>query len=428
MSINSPDYTLLIFVLTILLVGAHAGGYISEKLHQPRVFGEILAGLVFGPTLFGYFFPGEFSAVLRDNQTIDTALGSFSQVGLLLLMFCSGNEICSVSVSWEKKTSLFIAVTGTLIPFAVGIILFRFWDLTAYVGRAQNVLAFVLVFAIAVAVTSIPVITRILYDLGILKSTFSRIVLSAAVLEDVVLYVVLAVALSLAGGDHRNGFDLISLTGLEAGNWFSLTYHALITLIFLLVAFRASPFLFRRIKAGGYSQATGSKAVALNLVLILMTTALGVFLGVSSIFGALVAGMIVSGPVQNGGNTFEVIKNFSFAFFIPLYFVSVGLKLDLHRNFDLYFFVAFFVVACLAKVISIYAGALLAGENRWGSLNLAVAMNARGGPGIVLAVVSLEAGIINESFYTSLVLLSLFTSFLAGIWLSFVIRKRWPLL
>lgn len=457
MATNSPDYTLLLFALTVLLLGAHAGGYVSERLRQPRVFGEIIAGLVFGPTVLGHLFPAQYAAVFVDAPGVGAALGAFSQVGLLLLMFCSGGEICSVSLAWEKRTSLFIAAAGTLLPFAAGVVVYRFWDLTAYFGRARHAAAFVLVFAIAVAVTSIPVISRILYDLGILKSTFSRIVLSAAVLEDVALYAVLAVALSLVGGGRAGGLDLVSLAGLEAGGLPSLVYHSVVTLLFLLLALRVSPLArgrrggepmadeaavadeaagetaggaaFERTAAKEDERPPASGAVALRLVLILTTTAAAVFLGVSSIFGALVAGIVFGGPGRGGGGrAFEVVKDFSFAFFIPLYFVSVGLKLDLLRDFEPAFFAAFFAVACAAKLLSIYAGALLAGEGRWGSLNLAVAMNARGGPGIVLAVVSLEAGVINESFYTSLVLLSLVTSLLAGVWLGFVLRRGWPLL
>lgn len=428
MSINSTEYALLIFVLTALLLGAHLGGYLSEKFRQPKVFGEILAGLICGPTLFGYFFPHQYSAIFHDHPSLNSALEAFFQLGLLLLMFCSGIEICSTSLSWKKRTTLFIAMTGTCIPFLTGIILFRYWNLTAYIGKAQNRLAFILVFAIAIAVTSIPVISRILFDLGILKSTFSRIVLSAAVLEDIVLYTVLALALSFVGGEYRNSFDLLGILGLHTSNEVNLSYHVIITIIFLLTAFLSGPLLFKWINTKSYNQESNTTSVAFNLVIVLMTTAFAIFLGVSSIFGALVAGILVSTSIQKHKRTFELIKTFSFAFFIPLYFVSVGLKLDLIRNFNPLFLIVFCLVACVAKLISIYLGALMAGENRWGSLNLAVAMNARGGPGIVLAVVSLEAGIINEDFYTTLVLLSLLTSFFASLWLSMVIRHNWPLL
>ena len=112
----------------------------------------------------------------------------------------------------------------------------------------------------------------------------------------------------------------------------------------------------------------------------------------------------------------------------PLYFAVVGLRLDLAHHFDPLFFLAFLICACLAKSLSCYAGARLAGEDRFGARNLAVALNARGGPGIVLASVAYDAGIINAAGYTTLVLLAIVTSQAAGAWLEYVLRKGWPLL
>ena len=128
-------------------------------------------------------------------------------------------------------------------------------------------------------------------------------------------------------------------------------------------------------------------------------------------------------PEQPLSATRLAIRNFSFAFFIPVYFAIVGLRLNLLRDFDPIFFVGFLAFACAIKSASVYAGARLAGELRSSARNLAVAMNARGGPGIVLASVAYDARIINEHFYASLVMLAIVTSLLAGAWLQRVIES-----
>lgn len=123
----------------------------------------------------------------------------------------------------------------------------------------------------------------------------------------------------------------------------------------------------------------------------------------------------------------DTIRTFSFAFFIPLYFAMVGLRLDLVRSFSPLFFVLFFAVACVAKYASVWVGARIAGESAAGSRNLAAALNARGGPGIVLASVALGAGIIDQNLYACLVLLAILTSLAAGSWLGAVVRAGRPL-
>jgi Kef-type K+ transport system membrane component KefB len=135
------------------------------------------------------------------------------------------------------------------------------------------------------------------------------------------------------------------------------------------------------------------------------------------------AGIVTSKAAEEPERPRRAIAAFSFGFFIPIYFAIVGLKLDLVRSFPLRFFVPLLLFACTVKALSIYAGARLAGEPRASALNLAVAMNARGGPGIVLASLAYEARIVNESFYAILVMLSLATSLLAGSWLEAVVRR-----
>ena len=118
----------------------------------------------------------------------------------------------------------------------------------------------------------------------------------------------------------------------------------------------------------------------------------------------------------------------SFAFFIPVYFAVVGLKLDLIRGLSLWMILAFLAGTCIVKVFSVSLAARFAGFRGLDLINLAITTNARGGPGIVLASVAFEAGIISSKFYTTLVVAAVFTSQVAGAWLEYVLRKDWPLL
>jgi len=423
MEFSVSDIASLLLALTLLLGAAHGFGYLFRWMRQPPVIGEIMGGLLLGPTIFGYFFPELQHAVFAGNAKTQTILGAIYQLGLLLLMFCSGGEIRATFQSGERRTASLITLTGTAIPFALGVLFLRMIDADAFVGAAGNETAFLLVFAIGVAVTSIPVISRILHDLGILETDFARIILSAAVIEDVVLYVVLAVALSMVGTGPDQAFGVPAALGLHDSAGANIAYHSAITLVFFWLALLVGPAVFRWANRFRYNLVRKSSPVAHLLTFCLIMTGLAVFLGVAPMFGAFVAGIVTGQSVDDAEMPRNAITTFSFAFFIPIYFAIVGLRLDLVRAFDPGFFLLFFAFACFVKALSVYLGARAAGESHTGATNLSVAMNARGGPGIVLASLAFDAAIINESFYSILVMLAIVTSLLAGSWLDRTVRS-----
>jgi Kef-type K+ transport system membrane component KefB len=423
MSLSNSDLTHLLLAVVLLLVAAHALGWLAARLSQPRVAGEILGGLLLGPTVLGLVAPDLQRAVFQDGRATQAGLAIFYQLGLLLLMYCSGAELRSILTRRDSKATIGIAVLGNAVPFLAGLGFVRLYDTDRFLGPAGNRTAFVLVFALAMAVTSIPVISRIMTDLGIMGTRFARIVLSVAVLEDLVVYVVLNLALAMVAPPHADTFSLPELLGLQPTSALGNTYYVVITLAFFALAAVLGPGSVQRLASVRGNLLHRSSPLAFQLVVLLALTSLATFLGVSPIFGALVAGMLAGDLHEEAEQAHQTVHRFAFGFFIPLYFAIVGIRLDLVHYFEPIFFVVFLAFACLVKAASCYLGARLAGQGRRGSWNLAVALNARGGPGIVLASVALDAGIIHEGFYTSLVMLALITSVLAGSWLQVALRR-----
>ncbi len=422
MNLSAADTAQLLTALVLLLVCAHLGGALFARLRQPPVIGEILGGLLLGPTVLGHFLPGWQAAIFSSGGVTPAVLAAIYQLGLWLLMFCSGVEVRTRLEPDERKTTLLIAATGTVLPFAAGVLFFRLGDPAGWMGPAQSAPALLLVLAIAMAVTSIPVLSRILIDLGLLQTPFARIALSAAVLEDVLLYVVLAIALGLAGGAQGQLFGLPALLGLHPTGGWSHAYHVVASLGFLGAALTLGPRIYKLAIPLRDRVLRKGNAIALQLALMLALTGVALFLGVAPMFGAFVAGILAGRTSQDPSHAREAITRFSFAFFVPLYFALVGLKLDLVRHLDLRFFLLFTLCASLAKCLSVAAGALLAQETPRAAFNFAIALNARGGPGIVLASVAHDAGIINPSLYVGLVLLAITTSLVSGSWLGAQVR------
>ncbi|HEU4566620.1 MAG TPA: cation:proton antiporter [Marmoricola sp.] len=423
MSPTVPDIAHLLIALGLLLVAAHAVGHLFALLRQPRVIGELVGGLLLGPTLLGTLAPGTEAWLFPATGTVPTVVGWFSQMGLLLLMFCSGVEMRSIFARDERRLVAWVTVTGLAIPFAAGLAAFRLADANALIGSAHSRPALLLVFALAIAVTSIPVISRIMFDLGIIDTRFARIVLGVAVLEDVVVYVVLAIALGLAAASDGDSFGLPALLGLSEASPASMALHTVVTLAFFVAMLTIGTSTYAWSRRQGWNLLVRGNPIGYHLVFLFAGTLACVLLGITPMFGAFLAGIAASAtrdPADVAAR--ESIKSFSFAFFVPIYFAVVGLQLDLLRDLDLGFFAWFLLLACVVKSGSVFLGARLGGEPRTGAWSLAIATNARGGPGIVLASVTFAAGIISSSLFAALVMLAVVTSMLAGTWLARMVR------
>ena len=261
------------------MVSAHVFGQLFTRLRQPRVIGEILSGLVLGPTLLLRLFPGTLGWVFPTSGPIPAVLGAVYQLGLLLLMYCSGTEMRSLFGRDDRKTVVAITVGGILVPFLAGLLLVSVIGTGSLQGAGANHGAFVLVFGIAIAVTSIPVISKILFDLGIIGTSFARVVLAAAVVEDVVLYVALAVALGLAQTSHVGLFGVPALLHLAPDSAANVVYHVLAEVGFLVLALVGGPRLFRWTLTFRYNLLMRSNAIAFELAFMLVLSVACVVLG-----------------------------------------------------------------------------------------------------------------------------------------------------
>ncbi|MGH7753987.1 MAG: cation:proton antiporter, partial [Gemmatimonadales bacterium] len=234
----------------------------------------------------------------------------------------------------------------------------------------------------------------------------------------------LAMALGFVGAAAGESFGIPQL--LAQGSWGS-AYYVVATLGFFALSLAGGGLLISRMVRSRYNLVHKSSPVAFLLFVMAAVTGLAIALGVSPMFGAFVAGLITRAPDGELAGAHRTIREFAFATFVPIYFGIVGLRLDLLREFDLGFLLLFGALACVVKWTSVYAGARAAGETGRGAANIAAAMNARGGPGIVLASVALDARIINQPLYAVLVMLAVITSLMAGTWLDYVVRRGWAL-
>ena len=410
---SNSDLTAILFVLLLLVGLAQLLGYAFVALRQPKVIGEILAGMVLGPALLG-----RLPLVSRLTQTTahrGSILDFVYWLGLLLLMFLSGTETQQLFSREERREVGWLAIVGTGIPFVLGLLLGPWLIRPSLAGPNGNRISLIIILAVGVAVTSVPVVSKIFADLRILHTRFARLVLGVAVLEDVVLWLALALATAMAGKAVLNPREM--------------SFHLLSTVGFFVLGLTLLPRLVKRINKASINVFAKQSPVGYTIAILLAYCALAGVLKVSLVFAAFLAGFaVVHKKRRLFSDALEAIGKVSFAFFIPVYFAIVGLKLDLVRGLSLWMILAFIAGSCVIKILSVSMAGRLAGFRGLDLLNLAITTNARGGPGIVLASVAFDAGIISPKFYTTLVLAAIITSQFAGAWLDYVLRRGWPLL
>ncbi len=410
---SNAQLTAIIFVLLLLVGLAQLLGYLFIKLRQPKVVGEILAGVLLGPALLGRL---PFMAHTFDSARHSGHILTFVYwLGLLLLMFLSGAEMQQLFGRGERRAVSWLIIVGTGTPFLLGLVFGPHLISPSMAGPHGNRLSLIIILAVGVAVTSVPVVSKIFADLKILHTRFARLVLGVAVLEDIVLWLALAVATAIA-----------SKTTLHPWQMF---WHLFATVAYFAVGLTIAPRIIKRINTARWNAFAQQSPTGYVIAILLAYCAVAGALDVNLVFAAFLAGFaVVHRKRRIFADSVEAISKVSFAFFIPVYFAVVGLKLDLIRGVSLPMITIFIIGTCAIKVMSVSLAGRFAGFRRLDLINLAITTNARGGPGIVLASVAFDAGIISSKFYTTLVVAAVLTSQFAGAWLDYVLRRGWPLL
>ena len=410
---TNAQLTPVLFALLLLVGFAQLLGYLFVRLRQPRVIGEILAGVVLGPALLGRV--PAIAHIMDGAKHQGNILDFVYWLGLLLLMFLSGAETQQLFSREERREVGWLTIVGTGLPFLLGLAFGPWLIRPSLAGPNGNRASLIIILAVGVAVTSVPVVSKIFADLKILHTRFARLILGVAVLEDIVLWFALAIATAMAGTAVLNPR--------------AMSYHLISTVAFFLLGLTIVPRAIKKLNKARFNVLAQQSPLGYAIAVLLAYCVIAGLLDVSMVFAAFLAGFaVVHKKRRIFADALDSIGKMSFAFFVPVYFAIVGLKLDLVRGVSLWMMAAFIVGSCIVKILSVSLAARFAGFRGLDLINLAITTNARGGPGIVLASVAFDAGIISSRFYTTLVVAAVLTSQIAGAWLEYVLRKGWPLL
>lgn len=407
MRISHNEIISLLMQLGIMLLAARLFAEVARRVKQPAVVGEILAGILLGPTLLGTISPEYFEKIFHLGQS-SLVLDGFVQVAVVMLMFIAGLEV-DLHIVWQQgRQALVTSFFGLVIPFAFGFALPYFFEDYFKAGDPKNQLAQALFMGISMAITALPVIVRILMDLGMFKSKMGMLVISSAMISDLVGWLVLSVVLTMLGGSGN-------------WNWFNTLW---LTLGFTLLVLTVGRWLINKgLPWVNKSMAWPGGLLSLSLALCFLAAAFTEYIGIHAIFGAFIFGVALGDSEHLPERAKEIVHQFINNIFAPLFFVSIGLKVNFVANFDLGLTGIIIVIAFAGKIIGSGFGARLGGFTWRESIATGFGMNARGAIEIVLGLVALEYGLITETIFVSLVIMALVTSMSSGPLMKWVLKR-----
>ncbi len=381
----------------------------ARKFKQPAVIGEIIAGLLLGPTVLGMINPEWFHTLYPVPSSTATVLTGFVQVAVIMLLFIAGLEV-DLHIVWQQgRQAVFTSLLGLVIPFFLGFVFPYYFPEFFGIAEGQQRLIFALFMGTAMAITALPVIVRILMDLNIFKSRMGMLVVASAMVDDVIGWIIFSVILGMIGkqGGTMSVFNTILLT-------FGFV-------VFMLTVGRG--LLNRVLPWVNKKMAWPGGVLSLSLALCFLGAAFTEYIGIHAIFGAFIVGVALGDSEHFSERAKEIVHQFINNIFAPLFFVSIGLRVNFITNFDPLLTLIILVIAFAGKIIGSGVGTKLGGFTWRESLAAGFGMNARGAMEIILGIVALENGLINEKVFVSLVIMALVTSMSSGPLMKWMLRK-----
>ncbi|MFN7313795.1 MAG: cation:proton antiporter [Bacteroidota bacterium] len=397
---NHHDIINLFVALGSMLLLGRIFGEFFRKLKMPLVVGELVAGILLGPTVLGKYVPHLNEVIYTTKGTQGLVLGGIGTISVVMLLFVAGMEVELSVIRQQGKTAFKVSLIGLIIPLLLGFGAgYYFHDMLG--GTAGNdVLVFALFMGTAMAISALPIIARTLMDLNLFKTKIGMIIIAAAMFDDLIGWILFSVVLGLMN---------------KGGDSFQFLYTLGYTLLFAVIMLSVGRWIINKSLPWAQKHLSWPGGVlAFSLGLAFLGAALTEQIGIHAIFGSFIVGIAVGDSVHLSEKTREIIHQFVTNIFAPIFFVSIGFKIDFIANFNLQLV---FIVTSLAIVCKLLGAGL---GSLWGRLSfkesmaVGFGMNARGAMEIVLGLLALQAGVITPPLFVALVVMAVITSVMAG--------------
>lgn len=410
------DILALVTQIAVLLFTAKLFSEIAQRLGQPSVIGELLAGIILGPSCLAKIFPNLVGLIIPANPIQGYLVEAVALIGAIFLLLITGLETDLHLIRRHARTALGVSYGGILVTFSSGFLLGQLLPESLLV-EGSNRLIFALFIATAMSISAIPVIAKVLLDLKLMRRDIGQIILAAGMSDDTTGWILLSIVAGLAGGQAVSAGTVFSSIGT--------------VLAFLLVSFTLGRWFVK--KAVDFVQdevISHDRILSLAIILTFGWGAITQGLHLEPVLGAFVMGILLGRLPRLPRAVRHQLRSIALGVFAPIFFAAAGLKVNIFSLFEPRLFLialAVILVATAGKVIGTYAGARLIGrQNHWTALSFGAALNARGAMEIIVATIGLSLGILTQDMFSIIVLMAMVTSLLAPGALRYVLRHVKP--
>lgn len=403
-NLHHPLALLLAQIVTIILV-ARLFGWICIKIKQPSVIGEMIAGIVLGPSLVGMYFP-EFSAFLFPKESLGN-LQFLSQIGLILFMYIVGMELDLSVLRKKAHDAVVISHASIIIPFALGVGL-SYFIYREFAPDGIQFTSFALFIAIAMSITAFPVLARIVQERNLQKTKLGTVVITCAAADDITAWCILAAVIAI----------------VKAGSFASSIYVILMAIAYVFLMIKiVRPFLKRIGDLQAGKNTINKPMVAIFFLTLILSAYTTEVIGIHALFGAFMAGAIMPENTKFRTMFIEKIEDVALVLLLPLFFVFTGLRTQIGLLNDGHLWItAGFII--LTAVVGKFAGSTLTakflGINWKESLTIGALMNTRGLMELIVLNIGYDLGVLSPEIFAMMVIMALFTTFMTGPALDFI--------
>lgn len=394
-----PSEFIFIVQIVLLITVGRGLGEIMQRIGQPSVIGELLGGLLLGPSLFGWLWPEVQSAIFPPAPEQKAMIEGMAQFGILLLLLLTGMETDLKLVRKVGKAAITISIAGIVVPFACGFALGQFLP-ESLLPHPEARLVASLFLGTALSISSVKIVAVVVREMNFMRRNVGQIIVATAVIDDTIGWIIIAIIFSLAS---RGSVDIFSVGQAVLG-----------TLVFLGISFTIGRRLVFQLIRFANDHLVSSAAVITVILLLMSGMALTTHvIGVHTVLGAFVAGVLVGESPILTKQIDERLRGLITGLFMPVFFGLAGLRADLTLLKDpnlLLLTGALVLIASLGKFGGAFVGGTLGGLNRKESFALASGMNARGSTEVIIATIGLSMGVLSQNLFSMIVTMAIVTT------------------
>ncbi len=401
-NVTHPAGILLMQVIVIIII-SRIFGWLFKKIGQPMVIGEILAGIVLGPSLLGLYFPEAFDFLFPVQSLVN--LQVLSQIGLVLFMFIIGMELDMASLKNKAHEAVVISHASIIVPFAAGVGL-AYFIYTEFAPQGVAFSSFGLFLGISMSITAFPVLARIIQERGMQKTKLGAMVITCAAADDITAWCLLAVVIAI----------------VKAGSFVSAIYVIILAVAYVFLMLKVvRPFLVKLIS--DKKERLSRSVIATCFLVLLISSFVTETIGIHALFGAFMAGAIMPEKGKIRSMFIEKIEDIALILLLPLFFVITGLRtqIGLLNDSSLWIVAGLIIlVAVLGKLGGSSLAARFVGHDWRDILTIGALMNTRGLMELVVLNIGYDLGVLNAEIFAMMVIMALLTTFMTGPSLDFI--------